>query len=255
MIIIGQVNWESGLEKYFEVAVNADQTIEPRYLIKHDRKAWVITSANKHEFKSFNYGMVPFWSKRPLMHYEAPVEGDTIKGEGITNLKKRIILHPSYRKPIRESRCVIPADYIIVDSHTGQSILLRNTEGKPLVLAGVYDNWKAHISDVELYQGFSILTVPCSDELRTAGINRLPLFIAESNIKHWLRRESLLTDITALMRINEVKDMDAYPVDPLKVELDVNSKELIRPTGEHLLKIKKSDFGFELGKLLRFRHR
>jgi putative SOS response-associated peptidase YedK len=116
MIIIWQVSESDVLEAHFEISFEKEQAFEKQYRINHQIEAIVITCQNPHTFSTLTYGMVPFWSKDKILHYEAPIDGGQNTGNEPGNIKKRIILHPSFRRPIRETRCLIPVDYFIIQS-------------------------------------------------------------------------------------------------------------------------------------------
>jgi len=178
--------------------------------------------------------MVPFWSRKALMHFESPVEGS--ENPGSERLKKRIIIHPSFRRPIRENRCLIPADYIIVPNETGEPYLLSADPGKIFTLAGIYDNWKETYEQREIYQGFSILTIPSGAEFREAGINRLPVVLSERFYKKWLNPDAPLAEITRLMEMTGDKKLNGYPINKSLYLDKCNSSEVCKPVGERIRK-------------------
>ncbi len=232
MVIIGQVAVKEAYEQHFELAFVENQDFQPNYFIERNAKVWIISSHQKYCYSQFHYGMVPFWSRRPVMHYESPVEGSI--NPGAERLKKRIIIHPSYRRPIRENRCLIPIDYFITPNDEGEPYLFFSNSSKIFALAGIFDNWKEDYYQKEFYQGFSILTTPAGDEFQRAGVNRLPLVLSERVYKRWLNSDTPLAEITRLMEISGEKKLNAYPINRALYKEKRNSNELCKPAGNML---------------------
>ncbi len=240
MLIIGQVSGKETFEQHFELAFNEKQHFQPDYFIERTALAWVISRERTDSFSQFHYGMVPFWSRKPVMHFESPVEGSM--NPGAERLKKRIIIHPSYRRPIRENRCIIPADYFITPNEEGEPYLFFSSASKTFALAGIYDNWKENYHQKEFYRGFSILTTPSGDEFRKAGINRFPLVLSERVYKRWLNPGTPLAEITHLLEISGEKKLNGYPVSRVLYREKRNNSEICKPTGA-LLREEQQDMG------------
>lgn len=229
MLIIGQVSGKDVYEQQFELSFGRDVPFQSNYFIERLAKAWIITHQNDNVFKQVHYGMIPYWSRKPLVHFESPVEGS--ENPGSERLKRRIIIHPSYRKPIRENRCLIPVDYVIVPNDEGDPFLLFSDVSKTFALAGIYDNWKEDYYQKEFYQGFSVLTVPSSDDYRKFGINRLPLILTQRLYKRWLNPDTPLAEIIQLMEIPVEKKLNGYPVRRSMYREACNSNEICNPVG------------------------
>lgn len=235
MIIIGQISDRKIYEEHFGITFQGNQTFHPSYFIERLQKALVVNQQRQPVFMEFNYGMVPFWSRKPIMHFESPVEGS--ENPGSERLKKRIIIHPSFRRPIRENRCLIPADFIIAPNETGEPYMIFAETGKIFTLAGIYDNWKETFELREMYQGFSILTIPSGAEFRDAGINRLPVILSERFYKKWLDPDAPLAEITRLMEMPGGKKLNGYPVSKKLYLEKCNNREICNPTGERIRKV------------------
>jgi putative SOS response-associated peptidase YedK len=249
MLIISQVSTKEQLENQFEGSFN-ELEFAPNYRIERGDEAFIVTTGNHCNFTRFNYGMVPFWTRQRIIHYEAPVEGDVAFPSEVDQLKMRIIQTPTFRRPIRETRCLIPSDYFIIPSSLGEVYLFFPNESKPFALAGVYDSWKANYLDEEFYNGFSILTTPSSPFLQSIGIERLPLVISHGCYKNWLNPESCLTEITDLMHPLSEKVLNAYPIHRNAFSTGLNSRELCRTAGDTLFKTEEQEKG-KLSTMLR----
>ena len=232
MVIIGQVSGKEALEEKFEIPFLEDQVFQGNYYTDRHENAWILTYRKHFEFAHYHYGMVPFWSKSAVYHYESPVEGTL--NPGIERTKKRIILHPSYRKPIRENRCLVPVDYFLLLSESGDPYLVFSSVTDTFALAGIFDHWKEDYYDKEYYKGFSILTVSAPEDFRIQGISRIPLIIPERKYKLWLNPEVALAEITSLMENTTDHELNAYPISKKLFLQKANEKEICRPRGEML---------------------
>jgi putative SOS response-associated peptidase YedK len=239
MVIIGQVSNKKVFESQFGVYFNDNLEYNNNYFIDGEGELPIITCQQKNVFTFFHYGMVPFWSGKKNLHFEAPVEGEIDENSESESLKRRIIIHPAYRKPIRENRCLIPADYIIMPSSYGEVYLVYFTESKPFAIAGIYDTWKESYRDDEEYKGFSMLTVPSNNLLKKVGIGRMPLFLNSRVYEKWLDREAPLTDITVLMDSVPDKFINGYPIHRNTYLKRENSPEIYKSSGE-LLRIEEN---------------
>jgi putative SOS response-associated peptidase YedK len=255
MVIIGQLSDKKLLESQFEVSFNENQDYINKYFIDREDEVYVITCQQKHNFSILHYGMVPFWSGKKMLHFESPVEGEIDENSESGNIKKRIIIHPSYRKPIRENRCLIPADYFIMPSEYGEIFLIYFTESRPFAIAGIYDSWKESYRDDNEYRGFSMLTVPANEILKKAGINRMPLILNSRTYHKWLDREAPLTDITALMEIIPEKSINGYPIHRNTYLKKVDSPDIYRASGDLLRSEENQDFGKIASVLKAFRYK
>lgn len=232
MLIIGQVSGKEDLERKFEIPFQGDQLFRTKYFLDRGEKAWVLSCQDKHVFSRYHYGMVPFWSKKPVHHYQSPIEGTL--NPGAEKVKKRIIVHPSFRRPIRENRCLVPADYFITLTEAGEPYLVFSSTTKTFALAGIYDNWKEDYYQKDFYQGFSLLTLEAPEDFKRVGIDRVPLVLSERKYKRWLNADIALAEITALMENSLENELNAYPIKKKYFSEKLNSKELCRPTGEML---------------------
>jgi len=254
MLIIGQLSDKKKLEAHFEVSFTEKQECFMKYFVDDEKEINVVTCQQKHNFNVMHYGMSPFWSGQKKLYFEAPVEGEINEYDEPSDLKKRIVLHPSFRRPIRETRCLVPVDYFIIPSEYGEVYLMYYTDSKPFALAGIYDFWKESMKDGLDYRGFAILTVPANEVLRKVGIERMPLILPSRSYSTWLDREAPLVEVTALMNITPAKYINGYPIHRNAFLNKMDSPELYRSTGE-LLRPENSDLGKIASILKSFRYK
>ena len=233
MLIIGQVSEKKVYEQQYKLAFNQGQHFYPKYFIERMSIVWVMLPQEGGVFSQLHYGMVPFWSHKPVIHFESPVEGSV--NPGAERLKKRIFLHPSYRRPVRENRCIIPVDYVIIPNDEGNPFLIFSDTNKTIALAGIYDSWQEERYHKGSYRGFSILTNPSGDAFRQEGITRIPLVLSGNVLKRWLDPGTPLAEIARFMEITGKNKLNGYPVSRSLYREKHNGIEICKPRGNMIL--------------------
>ncbi len=166
------------------------------------------------------WGLVPFWAKDPRIGYKM-----------INARAEDIEKKPSFRKPIRTQRCLIPA----TGFYEWKKLNLENKEEKfPWFIrvkdqnifsfAGIYDVWK----DAE---GHEILTyaIITTTPNKTMGKihNRMPVILETSEETKYLDEKTELNYILNLLKPFPDAKMECWPVS-LKVNNPQNdSPQLI----------------------------
>ncbi len=232
MIIIGQVSDRDNLESKFEVQSPTVEEQTKNFSLFPEEKSLVICSNNKHKLVSLHYGLIPFWTSSNKKYFEAPVDGDGTSLTEPHKLKKRIINVPAFRKPVRETRCIIPVDYFILADE--DRTVLFFTDERPFALAGVYDSWKLSYKDKELYEGFSILTLPAKGIFSECSFKNQPLILSMRASRRWLNQDVPLMEITSVMDYYDDKKINGYNLDPALLNKHLNDKSVIKPVGAFL---------------------
>ncbi len=230
MIIIGQIGKAVGFEQYFEATLQ--DTFTPHWNIQPGQSCQILTSELPHAFTEASYGMVPFWLAQRKDYTEAPVDGG-LSSDSEAPLKIRIIQDPAFRRPIRETRCIIPADYFICQQN-GMNFLFFHQDRSPIALAGVYDRWKPTIMDRDVYTGFSLLTLPAHGIFAQLGIDRAPFILDSGKHSKWIRGNAHLVEVTRLIEPCKDSLLNAYEVGTEKISAQVNDRTVIMPIGEFI---------------------
>lgn len=169
------------------------------------------------------WGLVPFWAKEPSIGYKM-----------INARSEEIETKPSFRKPIRSQRCLVPASGF----YEWKKVNLEGKEEKYpwhitvkdrkiFAFAGIYDIWL----DAEKKEFFSYSIITTTPNKTMSGIhNPMPVILDEKDEEKYLDPASALTDILKLLRPFSDDKMKAYPV-----SIHVNSPRsddasLIEPT-------------------------
>ena len=226
------------IERRFNVTTPMDFDWKPNYNIGPGTFAPIITSENPKELQLFQFGLTPFWAKKPMYLYNARSEGDKNKDNNPEYKgSKDIIIKPAFRKPIRTQRCLIIADAFI-EGTTKEGlkkpylVYLKNKQ-RPFAFAGIYDKWINDKTGEELYS-FSIITTMANSLLQRIPHHRAPIILPRGSEATWLSLKTPLTDITKLLRPYDADLMNAYPISDRVRNPKENDRLLIEPIGKSL---------------------
>jgi putative SOS response-associated peptidase YedK len=247
MLIIGQIGDTESFERYFECSFNEE--FKKDWNIHPEKESFAVLSEKPHSLQKVKYGLIPFWSKTRKLYSEAPIDGG-VPFDAEKVVKVRIIQDPAFRMPIREKRCLIPADYFILVEE-GKSMLFFNQDRSPLSLAGVYDSWKPSINTKETYTGFSVLTFPAAGIFKSFGFEIMPFILPERKFKRWMKDSLHLVEVTQMIEPLDEKLLNAYEVDSRKILQGINERDVTFPTSELLKPLKENNFGITSARILR----
>jgi putative SOS response-associated peptidase YedK len=199
------------LEKNYNVAPGINQPV----IIKND----------KNEISLMKWGLVPFWAKDPVIGYKM-----------INARAEEIEIKPSFRKPIRSQRCLIPANGF----YEWQKI---NPEGKEekipfyihqkndeiFSMAGIYDYW--HDSEGKEITSFAIITTT-PNNLMSKIHNRMPVILNKKDENNWLDWQTNLNIVLSLLKPYPENNIEAYPISFSVNNPQNNNSSLINPLGK-----------------------
>jgi putative SOS response-associated peptidase YedK len=145
----------------------------------------VITQDDPGKLTLLHWGMVPAWVNDP--DRAKNFRSRTLNARAETAFSK-----PSFRVPVRQQRCLVPADAFYEWQHAGKKKIKYRIRCKEEIFCfgGVWDIWTDPIRH-EIWRGFSILTTEANPLL--AGIHntkqRMPVIISVKQEKNWLDPE------------------------------------------------------------------
>ncbi len=226
------------VEKRFNVTIPPDMEWKQSYNISPGQYAPVITCDNPREVQMFQFGMTPFWAKKPMYIFNARAEGNNNQ-ENDPNYKgaKGIITKPAFRKPIRSQRCLIIADCFIEgtvkEKLSKPYVVYLKDHIRPFAFAGLWDSW-TNKETGEIINSFSIITTVANKLLEMLPHSRSPVILNQRYEKRWLNESTELSDITKLLKPYPADKMNAYPVSPAIKNPRAEGNELLKPIGERL---------------------
>jgi putative SOS response-associated peptidase YedK len=149
-------------------------------------------------------------------------------------VSRKIVYAKEFRLPIRENRCLIPADYfIIVNGDKGW--LFFHEDRSTLALGGVYDFWSNPDNARDENMGCSILTIPAYGFFRKLGLDEVPLLIHHRS-KRWIRKQAHLNDVTEMIQLYPERLINGYMIDATKILTRLNTKEIAGPISRYFKK-------------------
>src|SRR5689334_13352028 len=135
----------------------------------------VPTILTDHEMQLMRWGLIPGWAKDPAI------------GSKMFNARAETVADkPSFKKPLRFQRCIIPASaFFEWKGSPGAKVKYRiaRKDGELFGFAGLYENWRDP-SGGELTTCSIITTVP--NELVAPIHNRMPVILLPDDEERWL---------------------------------------------------------------------
>ena len=225
------------IEKRFNVKATDGLDYQPSYNISPGQRAPVITSERPDQLQMYQFGLTPFWSKKPMYLFNARAEGDKNKENDPSYTGSREIYRkPAFRKPVRSQRCLVVADaFIEGTTEEGLSkpfvVYLKNHQ-RPFAMAGIWDRWEN--PEGELLESFSIITTVANELIRKLPHHRCPVILQPEDERTWLSSQTPLNDVLDLLRPFPADQMNAYPIDKKIKNPRTEGRELIEPLGQRL---------------------
>ena len=223
------------IEEEYNLDSSENTEYEANYNISPGDKAPVITNTNPKKLSFFRFGLCPHWAKKPMYLFNARSEGDFNKENDILYQgEKGIKDKPSFRKPIRSQRCLIPANgFIEGDSKEklNKPFWVYPVEKDLLFsFAGIWDTWVSQETG-EMFDTFAIITTTPNQLLQKIPHHRSPVILNKEDEKKWLS-DIHLDEILDLLKPFPDKMMQAYPIDKQIKNPRVNSPGLLKAVGE-----------------------
>jgi putative SOS response-associated peptidase YedK len=241
------------IEKRFNVRAPEDIGYHPGYNISPGKKAPVITSEKPDQLQMYQFGLTPFWSKKPMYLFNARAEGDKNKENDPTYAgASEIIRKPAFRKPMRSQRCLVIADAFIEGTteeglNKPYVIYLKNRK-RPFAFAGIWDRWENKEKGTYL-DTFAIITTVANELIRKLPHHRSPVILPEGEERRWLNTEAPVNEVLDLLQPYPAEEMNAYPISKQIKNPKADGRELLEPIGERI----ESESDFQIRKDLHLR--
>lgn len=189
------------------------------YNVAPTQNSLVITNREPNQLQLFRWGLVPFWAK------------DLKIGARMINARREGIEDKSsFRKPIREKRCLVVADSFYEWQRTDggkQPYRILPTDGSLLVMAGIWESWKPKDDPgAETVYTYSIITGEPNAEMAPIH-DRMPMLLQDEELQTaWLDLDASLEEVKDLLRTPEDGVLAPYPVSALVGNVRNNGPEL-----------------------------
>ena len=200
----------------FQIEERADD-LHAHYNIAPDAVMPVVVRSEHNRIEMMKWGLVPSWSK----------DGTSL---AINARLESILTKPSFQRPIRYQRCLIPATgfYEWKKESTGKTpFYIRRKDRGLFAFAGIYDRWQdPQNGDTSTY----VILTTAPNELMASVHNRMPVILEREQETPWLKSapeetESLLASLAPLSE----DQMELYPVSRRVNWAGNDGPELIQP--------------------------
>ncbi|THH37549.1 SOS response-associated peptidase [Neolewinella litorea] len=180
----------------------------------------VITDAQPDQLAAFRWGLVPFWAK------------DLKIGARMINARREGIEDkPSFRKPIRERRCLVIGDsFYEWQRRDGKKTPYRilPADDSLLVMAGIWEKWQGDGAEEPVYT-YSVITGEPNREMQSIH-DRMPMLLTDAERQSaWLDPSADLKDILELLQTPADGTLRTYPISPAVGNVRNNGPELHKP--------------------------
>lgn len=214
---------KEGIQRRTGVKVE-DAILKVSYNIAPSQMAYVIANDNPKVLQRMNWGLIPHWAQRASVGYN------------LFNARaKKIAARPSFRMPIRRTRCLVPADSFYEWKGVGKQkqpyrIFLKNSP--VLLMAGLWDVWYNQYG--QEIRTFTIITVPNNKDIDLLH-NRMPVILdTVEKQQAWLHSTNLQTSLSLLNTLED-HQLSYYPISqkansPSYNAADLHDEIMLPPT-------------------------
>ena len=197
----------------------------PNYNITPMAYLPVITNEERHHFKIYRWGLIPFWSKDPK------IASKLINARAETIAKKN-----SFKGSLQRRRCLIPLDGFYewkkINKIKQPYRIVRNDKGI-FSVAGLWDTWVD--KNKQTINTFTIITVPANDVVKKLH-TRMPAILFEDEENIWIDNDITPKDALKLLKPFPNELMYAYPVSTKVNNIRNNSPDLVDEVAENTIK-------------------
>jgi putative SOS response-associated peptidase YedK len=151
--------------KLFERLFNVQASIFENYNVAPTQVAPVIWQPTQREVLNARWGLIPSWVKDPK----------EFKGNLFNARAETLNDKPSFKKPFKNQRCIVPALGFYEwkkEGSTKTPHFIHREDGNLLALAGLYDNWND-----ELFSYTIITTTP--NQVMESIHDRMPVILEQ----------------------------------------------------------------------------
>ncbi len=209
---------------------NTLDDFKPRFNIRPGQMNPVVTSHSPNKISRMFWGLLPHFAKDEHYKYKTI----NAKAETVAEL-------PTFRKPLRERRCLVPAtgfyepDKIHYEKPPFPWHYFHLKDQPLFGFAGLYDLWKDKETGKEIYSYTIITTVP--NEVVGKVHNRMPVILKKEDEETWLNPDIVEPERLLLL-------LKPYPADKME-EWSVGEEarnprndypELIKPVDDNAQK-------------------
>jgi putative SOS response-associated peptidase YedK len=210
-------------EVYDRFGVMQRVPYHPRWNLRPGQMNPVITRHSPNQMANMFWGLIPFFAKDDSFKYKT----FNARAETVADL-------PTYRKPFRTQRCLVPAtgvyepDKINVTKppHPWHYFQLKNES--LFAFAGLYDRWEDKQTGKEIYSYTIITTTP--NAVVGQYHDRMPVILPKEQEDTWLNPDITEPEhLLPLLQPFPAQEMESWRVGDAARNWRNDSPELIQP--------------------------
>ena len=213
----------SELAEIFDAEPLADEPGGRYNIAPTDEAIVVVQRDERRAVVGYRWGLIPHWSA------DARIASRTFnaRAESIGSM-------PAFRDSFRRKRCLVPVDAFYEwrrQEGVRQPYRIFRPDGRPLVLAGLWDGWKDPDSGV-VRRTFTIVTTTPNSVVAELH-DRMPVIIPDGAWGRWLDpRPAEPGELRALLEPTEDVALEIAPASRLVNDVRNDGPELLVPEGE-----------------------
>jgi putative SOS response-associated peptidase YedK len=193
----------------------------PRYNVAPTDGALVVVQREERRaITSYRWGLIPHWADSPKV------------GSRMFNARAETLTSsPAFRDSLRRKRCLVPVEAFYEWRREGeirQPYTIGRADGRPLVLAGLWDGWRDPATDT-VRRTFTIVTTAPNETMASIH-NRMPAMLADDDWATWL--DPRLADpgeLLAIIGSGREPELVIRPVSRLVNDVRNDGPELVTP--------------------------
>jgi len=186
----------------------------------------VVSSLDPGKVVNFRWGLIPYWAKN-----------DKISHFTFNARAENVFTKPSFKIPIRQRRCLIPANCIIEWKYSGDRAhpyILFPEDQQIFAFAGIWDTWM-NPDNRQIIRTYSVITVPSRPPVDTFN-HRSPVILAKTNHSRWLDVKLDSSKVRNMLHPYDSRKMNGWPVNSALNNPSQEDLRLLEPIGDPLQK-------------------
>lgn len=185
-----------------------------------DEALVVVQREERRAITAYRWGLIPHWAT------EARVGSRMFNARAET-----LTASPAFSRAFQRRRCLVPVDSFYEWKREGpirQPYRVVRSDGRPLVLAGLWAGWHDPATDA-VRRTFTIITTSPNQALSDLH-DRMPVIVPDDAWARWLTPStSDRGELLGLLEPNDAVGLDIYPVRRLVNDVRQDGPELIEP--------------------------
>ncbi|PLR98802.1 SOS response-associated peptidase [Bacillus sp. T33-2] len=202
-----------------EFGFDFDGELEPRYNIAPGQNILAVLGGDaRRRGMMLRWGLIPFWATDENIGYRL------INARAETLDEKA-----SFKKPLKSSRCLIPADGFYEwkkEESSKRPFRFAMKNEKPFAFAGLWETWNKNGNTIH---SCTIITTTANDVTRKVH-ERMPVILPAEEQEIWLDHSIQDADyLKSLLKPYDAEEMKCFEVSPRINSARNEGRELILP--------------------------